>query len=83
MQEASELLGQPPAAIFTNGFDPLRDVGIEYANKLGLAGGLVQWRHYDDLAHGWLQMTAWSQAARKATVEVGMEVRRLLYGETK
>jgi len=83
MQEANELLNQPPAAIFTNGFDPLRDVGIEYARKLGLAGVPIQWLHYDDLAHGWLQMTAWSQAARNATVEVGGEVRRLLYGETK
>jgi len=81
MQEAKDLLNQPPAAIFTNGFDPLRDVGIEYARKLGLATVPVQWRHYNDLAHGWLQMTAWSQAARNATAEVGMEVRRLLYGD--
>lgn len=80
MQQVSQLSGQPPAAVFTNGFDPLRDVGIEYAKKLSLAGVPVHWRHYDDLAHGWVQMTAWSQAARAATQEVGAEVRQLLYG---
>ncbi|KAL2262405.1 hypothetical protein VTK26DRAFT_1454 [Humicola hyalothermophila] len=32
MQDARGLLRQPPAAIFTNGYDPVRDVGIEYAN---------------------------------------------------
>jgi acetyl esterase/lipase len=81
MQQADELLGQPPTSVFTNGYDPLRDVGIEYARKLRLAGVPIHWRHYDDLTHGWLQMTAWSQAARNATREVGAEVRRLLYEE--
>lgn len=81
MQPASELVGQPPAAVFTNGYDPLRDVGIEYARKLGLAGVIIQWRHYDDLASGWLQMTPWANAARDATLEVGDEVKKLLYGE--
>jgi acetyl esterase/lipase len=80
MQPADRLAGQPRAVIFTNGFDPLRDVGIEYARKLKLAGVKVRWHHYDDLTHGWLQMTAWSNAARSATLEVGEEVRRLLYG---
>jgi acetyl esterase/lipase len=80
-QGVSQLGGQPPAVVFTGGFDPLRDVGIEYARKLCQAGVPTQWRHYDDLAHGWVQMTAWSQAAREATQEVGAQVRRLLYGE--
>ncbi|KAK4158222.1 hypothetical protein C8A00DRAFT_39417 [Chaetomidium leptoderma] len=82
MQEAEQLVGQPPTSIFTNGFDPLRDVGIEYARKLELAGVPVRWKHYDDLTHGWLQMTAWSQAARNATREVGEEVKRLLYAKS-
>jgi acetyl esterase/lipase len=83
MQQASELVSQPPAAIFTNGFDPLRDVGIEYAGKLQQAGVTIHWRHYDDLTDGWLQMGAWSNAAKNATREVGQEVGMLLYGETQ
>lgn len=80
MQQATELVSQPPAAVFTNGFDPLRDVGIEYARKLQQAGVPVHWRHFDDLAHGWLQMTAWSLAATDAAREVGHMIKHLLYG---
>jgi acetyl esterase/lipase len=80
MQSAAELAGLPPAIIVTNGFDPLRDVGIEYAQKLTKAGVRVTWHHHDDLIHGWVQMSAWAQGARDAAREVGEEVRRLLYG---
>lgn len=83
MQQASELSSQPPAAIFTNGFDPQRDVGIEYAKKLQQAGNTVHWRHYDDLTDGWLQLGAWSNEARNATSELGHEVGLLLYGKTQ
>jgi hypothetical protein len=68
------------AAIFTCSFGPLRDVCIEYARKLDMAGVPIQWHHYHDLTHGWLQMTAWSTTARDATLDVGKEVKRLRYG---
>jgi len=71
----------PPAVVVTNGFDPLRDVGLAYANKLREVRRLASWLHFSDLIHGWLQMTAWSAAARDATREVGLAIRRLLYGE--
>ena len=47
MQATEKLSGLPPAAIYTGGFDPLRDVGVEYASKLQEAGNKVIWRHYD------------------------------------
>ena len=47
MQATDKLSGLPPAAVFTSGFDPLRDVGVEYASKLQEAGNKVVWRHYD------------------------------------
>ena len=46
MQETGGLVGLPPTAIYTCGFDPLRDVGLEYARKLQDAGNTVVWRHY-------------------------------------
>lgn len=64
----------------TGGYDPLRDVGVVYAGKLGAVGGLVCWRHYADLTHGWLQMTAWSAAARDAACDVGSIAREMVYG---
>jgi len=43
----------PAAAIYTNGFNPLRNVGIEYASKLDEAGNQVVC-HFDKLPHGFL-----------------------------
>ena len=47
MQATDKLSGLPQAAVYTNGFDPLRDVGVEYANKLQEAGNKIIWRHYN------------------------------------
>lgn len=37
-QDIQHLKGLPPAIVATCGFDPLRDVGVEYASKLQQAG---------------------------------------------
>lgn len=78
-QGSSGLIGQPPAAILTNGFDPLREGGIRFARKMNNIELLAAWKHYGDLAYGWLQMTPCSEAAREATCDAGVELRRLLY----
>ncbi|KAK8187945.1 lipase/esterase [Phyllosticta capitalensis] len=80
MQNLEYLQDQPPAAVFTSGFDPLRDVGVEYASKLDQAGVRVRWYHYENMTHGWLQMTAWSEEAVQAVRDVAEEVKRLAYG---
>lgn len=79
MQDVSSLKGLPPAAIFTCGFDPLRDVGVEYASKLQEAGNSVTWHHYDNLTHGFAQFAAWSKQAMKATEDVATDIKRLAY----
>lgn len=79
MQEVEKLKGLPPAAVFTNGFDPLRDVGVEFASKLQKAEVPVIWRHFDDLTHGFLQMTPWSPRTMEATRIVGEELKKLAY----
>jgi len=81
MQNVEDLKNLPPAAVFTSGFDPLRDVGVEYAHKLDAAGNEVKWHHYGDMTHGWLQMTAWSEDARKASRDVAKEAARIVYGK--
>lgn len=80
MQSIDYLKEQPPAAIFTSGFDPLRDVGVEYAHKLEKAGVPVTWFHYAEMTHGWLQMTAWSLDAQKAVKDAAGELKRLAHG---
>ncbi|KAI8964195.1 Alpha/Beta hydrolase protein [Daldinia sp. FL1419] len=78
MQPVEELAGVPPAAVFTCGFDPLRDVGVEYAAKLRRAGNKVVWCHYPQLTHGFLQMAPWSAEAEDAVGEVARVVRELV-----
>lgn len=80
MQPVDQLGGLPPAGIYTCGFDPLRDVGIEYAHKTESAGNHVAWRHYDSFTHGFLQMTAWSDDATKAVKEVASDLKKFMYG---
>lgn len=81
MQKIEDLKGQPQVSVFTCGFDPLRDVSIEYAHKLDKAGVDVRWFHYPDLTHGFLQMAPWSIEAMNATKEVASELKRMAYGK--
>jgi acetyl esterase/lipase len=81
MQDLSLLKNLPPAAVFTCGFDPLRDVGVEYSSKLKQAGNKVEWKHFDTLTHGFLQFAPWSEEAKRVTVTVAVEMKRLAYGE--
>lgn len=46
----------PPATVVTGGFDPLRDEGVTYAERLEDAGISVTHRHYDDAIHAFVQM---------------------------
>lgn len=54
---ARDLSGLPPASVVTAGFDPLRDEGIEYAQRLAEDGVAVTHRNYEAMIHGFLSMT--------------------------
>ena len=79
MQPPNSLKNLPPATVFTAGFDPLRDVGVEYASKLQDAGNKVLWHHYPTLTHGFLQFAPWSDQAMEATLMVAKVVGELAY----
>ncbi|WP_299594651.1 alpha/beta hydrolase [uncultured Microbulbifer sp.] len=51
----------PPAFVLTAGFDPLRDEGAAYAEKLRRAGSAVRHSCYTDMFHGFINFGTLSQ----------------------
>lgn len=70
MMRACDLAGLPPAYVATAGFDPLRDEGERYAERMREAGVTVALRRHDSLIHGFANMTAVSRTSRAAMHEV-------------
>jgi acetyl esterase len=69
-----DVAGVPPALIYTAGFDPLRDEGQAYAERLEKAGVPVMYREYPTLVHGFVLMGNAVAAARRALLEIAAEV---------
>ena len=63
---ANDLAGLPPALIYTAGFDPLRDEGQAYADRLSTAGVKAIHREFESLIHGFAGMRGALQAAARA-----------------
>jgi len=72
------LAGSAPALVITAEFDPLRDEGEQYAERLRAAGVPVELARYDGVTHGFFTMTGVLEEAREATVQVAEYLRKAL-----
>ncbi|MGE5282684.1 MAG: alpha/beta hydrolase [Chloroflexota bacterium] len=75
MMRAKDVSDLPPACVVTAGFDPLRDEGETYAERMREAGVTVALRRYPSLIHGFANLTAICPSARSAMLEVAGSLR--------
>jgi acetyl esterase len=72
--------GLPPGMVLTAEFDPLRDEGEAYGQKLAGAGVPFTVRRYDGMFHGFFSMTAFLDGAKHATDDAHAALREALRG---
>jgi acetyl esterase len=73
-----DLSGLPPAFVLTAEFDPLRDEGEAYAERLREAGVPVTTSRYDGMIHGFYGLDSVFDSAKKATAETVSALRDAL-----
>jgi acetyl esterase len=79
---AEDLSGLPPALIVTAEFDPLRDDGELYGERLREAGVPVKLSRYDGQIHGFYFMLGVMGEAKRLHDEIAGEVRSALRSAT-
>lgn len=71
---AADLARLPPAHIITAGYDPLRDEGRAYSDRLLAAGVPVLYECFEGMAHGFLTMGGVVAAANHALYRLGQSL---------
>ena len=72
---AETLAGLPPAIFVSAEYDPLRDQGFAYLERLQADGIPVTHYHYDDQIHGFFAFVNLFESADEAVAKVGADIR--------
>ncbi len=80
--QVADAKGLPPATILTAGFDPLRDEGKAYAEKLKAAGVPVTYRNWDGMIHGFFHLAIALDAGKEANAWAAEELKKAFSGVT-
>ncbi len=75
---AKDLFGLPPAVVATAGFDPLRDQGNAYAERLIGAAVPVVHHCFGSLCHGFVSMGNLAKEAEQASVQIARDLAKLM-----
>ncbi|MDQ7860942.1 alpha/beta hydrolase fold domain-containing protein [Peribacillus frigoritolerans] len=67
----------PDALVVTAGYDPLRDEGEAYANRLKDAGVKVKYHCYDDTIHGFFILGGVLDQGKELIEEVSSSLKRV------
>ncbi len=77
---AADLARLPPAHIITAGYDPLRDEGRAYSDRLVAVGVPVVYECFEGMAHGFLTMGGVVAAANHALYRLGQSLAQAFKG---
>ncbi len=75
---AKDLSGLPEAYLMTAGFDPLRDEGSAFADRLEEYGVPVEHECYTDMIHGFISFAGGIPAGMECLQSMGAKVKRAL-----
>jgi acetyl esterase len=78
---ARDLSGLPSATVLTAGFDPLRDEGMAYADRLTAADIETTTLHYESQIHGFVSLYELLDGGDRAIEDVTKELRSELGGD--
>lgn len=73
--------GLPETLLVTADFDPLREEGLSFVDRLREDEVKVEHLHFENMVHSFINMIGTSDEARKALIEITKKLREMLYIE--
>lgn len=81
--QAENLSGLPPALVQTAEFDPLRDEGEHYAERLKESGVFVEAKRYNGMIHGYFWMSGVLDQGKECIEQAANSLKLIFHQERK